>query len=496
MTALQAFGSRFSAPLAVKLLAFAAAAFAFHYYVLHELLGQLAVDENYFAHVFWLMRHGQAMYTDFYANHLPTYFLLVEPLLPPGGSFDLAFVWVLRATSLAAALAYVGLLWTLARRDFLYLLPFLFLFLVFGRMTEVRPDTLGLLLFNAAWWLLLKGTSRRNILVAALLAGLALTFSARAAVMAVGMCALLSFLCWSRRDRRTFALLAAMGVAFFGLVGLAYLAAPDQIGTMIRLVYLDPVGIMPDVPLSLRLLPVDRLLMVVLIVAALIAAFARRGEERALVIAFACATQLFLILADPSPYQYVYGWAALPALAGLSLIGDRDPGRLHFGLGGIAAFLSLTAVVLSFAGPTPRPGSILRLTYDRPFASGELDKASTAWLLQMATRSERQQGLWNQLALFGEICRRVPGPVLSKFYANMICQKDALYDWAGLQWPPIFEDDPSTVSRAEFERLFASHPPALVAWGKQHYVPRLNPWGRALLADYDIYEGYALKRQR
>jgi hypothetical protein len=36
----------------------------------------------------------------------------------------------------------------------------------------------------------------------------------------------------------------------------------------------------------------------------------------------------------------------------------------------------------------------------------------------------------------------------------------------------------------------------MVAWGKQFYLPKLNPWGRALLADYDIYEGYALKKQR
>jgi hypothetical protein len=51
------------------------------------------------------------------------------------------------------------------------------------------------------------------------------------------------------------------------------------------------------------------------------------------------------------------------------------------------------------------------------------------------------------------------------------------------------------VSRAEFEELFASNPPALVAWGKQHYLPKLNPWGRALLANYDIYDGYALRKQ-
>ena len=59
-------------PLSVKLLAIAAAAFAVHYYVLHEVLGLLPVDEIYFAHVFWLMRHGQHLYTDFYATQLPT----------------------------------------------------------------------------------------------------------------------------------------------------------------------------------------------------------------------------------------------------------------------------------------------------------------------------------------------------------------------------------------------------------------------------------------
>ena len=489
-------GLRLSEPLGVRLLALAASAFAAYYFLLHELLGPLAADEAYFAHVFWLMRHGQEIYTDFYANHLPAYFYLLKPFLPAGADNDLGFVWILRGTSLLTAIAYIGLLWALARRDFLYLLPFLFLFLVFGRMTEVRPDSFGLLLFNGAWWALLKGLSRRNMLVAGLLVGLALCFSARAAVMAVGMAALLTWICLARRDYRTLAMLAGMGTAFFALVGFAYLIAPSWVGTIIRLVYLEASAIMPNVPLALRLLPVDRLLMVSLIVAALVAAAIRRREDRALVILFGCAMQLVLILIDPSPYQYVYGWAALPTLAGLSLIGDRAPARLHAGLSALAGFLALIVLVLSFSGPTPRPGAILRLTYDRPFRQGELARASTPRLLHLATRSERQQGLWNQLALFSEICRRVPGPVLTKFYANMICQRDAIYDWAGLQWPPIFEDDVSTASRDEFERLFASDPPVLVAWGKQHYVPRLNPWGRALLADYDIYEGYALRRTR
>jgi hypothetical protein len=474
-------------------LAILAAVFAVHYYVLHELLGLLAVDEIYFAHVFWLLRHGLDLYTDFYANHLPTYFALLGPFLPAGGDSDLTFVWVLRSTCLLAAAAYVGMLWTLSRRDFLYLLPFLFLFLAFGRMTEIRPDTIGLLLFNAGWWLLLKDHSRRNILIAALLAGAALTFSARAAIMAVGMGLLMTWLCTVRRDWTTLKLLVAIGIAFFGLIGLAYAVLPERIGTIVRFVYLDPIEIMPKIPLSARLLPIDRLLMTALTAIALVAALIRRSEARAQVVAFGCATQLVLIVIDPSPFQYVYGWAAIPTLAGLSLIGDRFPDRLHLGLVSVSAALALFAAGLALGGPTQRPGSMLRLTYDRPFGA-ELAKASTPELLRLATTTERQQGLWNQLALYSEICHRVPGPVVTKFYANMICQRDSLYYWARL--PPILEDDLSIATRAEDERLFATHPPALVAWGKQHYRPRLNPWGRALLADYDVYDGYALKRQR
>ena len=482
--------------LAVKLLAIFTSAFAIHYYVLHELLGLLAVDEIYFAHVFWLMRRGLDLYTDFYANHLPTYFYLLGPLLPGGGETDLTFVWVLRATGLLALAAYVAMLWSLARRDFLYLLPFLFLFIVFGRMSEIRPDTIGLLLFNAGWWLLLKDRSRRNLLIAAALAALALTFSARAAVMAVGMGSLMAWLCWQRRDWRTLRMLVGMGIGFLLLIGMTYLAAPEAIGRIVRLVYLDPIAVMPNVPLSLRLLPIDRLLMVLLVIIALVAAGLRRSEPRAIVILFAGTTQLVLILADPSPYQYVYGWAAIPTLAGLSLLGSRAPQRLHAGLAISSGMLAVLAIGLSLSSPTPRPGSMLRLTYDAPYRTGELARATTPELLRLATTSERQQGIWNQLALYSETCRRIPGPVLTKFYANMICQRDALYDWAGLQWPPIFEDDSAHGSPVAFEQLFAEHPPVLVAWGKQHYTPPLNPWGRALMADYDIHEGFALKRQR
>ena len=55
--------------------------------------------------------------------------------------------------------------------------PYLLMFAVFGRIAEIRPDTFGLLLFNAAWLLLLK--DRKNAILAATIASLALLFSAR-----------------------------------------------------------------------------------------------------------------------------------------------------------------------------------------------------------------------------------------------------------------------------------------------------------------------------
>ena len=97
-------------------------------------------------------------------------------------------------------------------------LPVLLLFISFGRMAEIRPDTFGLLLFNLAWWQVLRGTGRTNILLAAALSGAALLFSARAAVMIVGMGLLLSLLCARKKDVATVGYLVLMAVAFGALV--------------------------------------------------------------------------------------------------------------------------------------------------------------------------------------------------------------------------------------------------------------------------------------
>lgn len=490
-----------SSPIA-KSLAVLAAAFWIYYLVVHDILGPLTVDEIYFAHVFWMMREGLVPYSDFYSAHLPAYFDILGLLVPSAPALDLSFVWTLRAVSAAVIAAYALLLFK-GRRDFLFLLPLLLVFVSLGRMAEIRPDTFGLLLFNIAWWQLLRGTERKNILLAAAFSGAALFFSARAAVMIVGMGLLCTFLCARRKDAATFAFLVLMAIGFAAIVLLAYALDPDRFSLMVQSVYLDPIALMPDLSLGQRVLSVDRFILLALILIALAAAvleiFRGKSREIGFVVAAACLTQLVLIVVDPSPFQYVYGWSALPVLAGIALLGRYSVPGLHAGLAFTGSALALGLVSLSLAhvaaGRAPRPGAILRLSYDRPLAQEELRRTATPQLLSMMVSAERQQGLWNQLAVLTEICRRVRGPVLAKFYAHPICLRDARHDWAGLRWPPLLEGEGDAASKAEFEALFATRPPELVAWGKHHYSPEPTPWGRSLLKDYAVYDGFAVRRE-
>jgi hypothetical protein len=485
-----------------KGLAILASAFWIHYLLVHEILGPLTVDEIYFAHVFWLMREGLEPYADFYSAHLPAYFDILSLAVPSAPALDLSFVWTLRAVSAAVIAIYAVLLFQLGRRDFLFLLPLLLLFVSLGRMAEIRPDTFGLLLFNIAWWQLLRGTERKNILLAAAFSGAALFFSARAAVMIVGMGLLCAFLCARRKDAATFAYLVLMAIGFGALVLIAYAVDPGGFSLMVRSVYLDPIALMPDLSLGQRVLAADRFILLALILVALAAAaleiFRGSAREIGVVVAAACLTQLALVAVDPSPFQYVYGWSALPVLAGIALLGRYSVPALHAGLAFAGSALALGLASLSVAhaasGRAPRPGSILRLTYDAPLARDELRRAATPALMTMMSRMDRQQGLWNQLALLTEICRRVRGPVLAKFYAHPICVRDSRHDWAGLKWPPLLEGEGDPALKAQFEALIAAHPPQLVAWGKQHYSPELTPWGRSLLRDYTVYDGFAVRR--
>lgn len=483
------------------LLALFASLFWGYYYFLHETIGPLGIDELYFAHSFWLLREGVEQYSGFYSNHLPTYFALLSPLVPDASPDDLRFVWALRATGLAVALAYCALLLAGCRRHFLFLLPFLLLFLIFGRMTEIRTDTAGLLLFNLGWWLLLRGTERRTMLLAGLCSGLALFFSARAAVMILGFALVATAICVRRRDLGTWIRLALVALGLAAVVLGLYLAAPDRFLLAIRSVYLDPTSLMPELSLWNRVFAFDRLLLLAMVLAGLAGAaveLVRGGApDRAIVIAGACATQVLLVLLDPSPYQYVYGWAALPSLAGIALLGRRSPTRLQAALAAIAAGLAALLLALSTAyvaanRRVPPTGSVLRISHDAPVARAELRRASTGQLVEKMVTMEGQQGLWNQLPLLSEICRRIDGPVLSTFYANPVCLHDARRDWPGLEWLAVFEGRGRPQTVRELERLVAERPPRLIAWGKQHHRPELPAGLRESLSDYTVYDGFAL----
>jgi hypothetical protein len=447
------------------------------------------------------MREGLQPYSDFYSTHLPAYFDILSLLVPSAPALDLSFVWTLRAVVAAVIVAHVVLLFTLCRRDFLFLLPVLLVFVSFARMAEIRPDTFGLLLFNLAWWQLLRGTERKNILLAAACSGAALFFSARAAVMIVGVGMLCAFLCARKKDWRTFVYLVLMATAFGAIVALNYAVDPDRFMLMVRSVYFDPSQLMPHLSLAQRVLSVDRFILLALILVALAAAVLEiidgKARDVGFVVAAAALTQLGLIVVDPSPYQYVYGWAALPVLAGIALLKRYSVPKLHAGLAFAGSALALGLISMSLAqaasGRVVRPASVARLTYDAPIADTELRQATTPALLTMMSQMDRQQGLWNQLALLTKICRRVHGPVLAKFYAHPICLRDSRYDWAGLRGP-LLEDETDRSTRAEVEQVFADRPPELIAWGKLHYSPKLNPWGQRLLKDYVVYDGFALRR--
>jgi hypothetical protein len=301
---------------------------------------------------------------------------------------------------------------------------------------------------------------------------------------------------------KTFGNLVLLAIGFAVIVALFYASDPATFTLMVQSVYLDPIVLMPDLSLGQRVLSVDRLVMLAMIVTALGAALMEitRGKagDRALVVAAACVAQLVLIVVDPSPFQYVYGWSALPTLAGIALLSRISPRGLDAGLAFAGSALGLTLVSLSLAhgvsGRPPIPGSILRITYDPPIPKPELQRSATPRLLSMMVSAERQQGLWNQLALLTEICSRVRGPVLAKFYAHPICLRDARYDWAGLRWPALLEGERDSGTALEFEALFAERPPPLVTWGKHHFRPPLTPWGRRVLKDYAVYDGFALRR--
>lgn len=483
------------APAIIRLMALLSIALWTMIFLLNR-LGPLNADEIYFAHVLWLMRHGERQYIDFYSNHLPTYFHLWLPFIQGRAETDLSFLLAVKPLGLVLAAIYA---WELHRRSVSLVVfgPILLLFLIYARMLDLRPDTVGLLLFNLGVSTMLAPYDRRRLVLGAFVASLSLLFSARAAVM-IGFLALaLGAVVWRRRDYRTLGALACIAAAEATLLLLCWLWAPDVVGRILQSVFLDPLGMMPAVSLRDRLLRPETFALVLPVAIACAIAFfllCRQQSHPALIIGLVCASQLALIVLDPSPFGYVYGWATIPTIVGLSL-GVRRINWLQvpvilYGLGLAALLIGGGTAYLLLKQKNPPAFSSLRLVPDAPWRSADLKRLSTKRLVELLISGDGQHNFRNQLALRSELCRRVSGAVMAYYPRHPICMRDATYEWAGLTWPNLQADRWRTQDQA-FVDVLRRNPPQLIIWSDHFPAPRLGLAARRAMRRFHVGDGYA-----
>jgi hypothetical protein len=498
------------APTVVKAAAWCALAFWLYYAFLRQVAGPLNPDEIYFSHTLWLLNEGKRQYVDFYSGHLPAYFALLKPLVSAlsRDPSDLSFVWGVRSLSAAIIVAYLSLASVLVHKvhphagrvGVLSAGALLLVFVVLARMVEVRTDTFGLLLVNAAWALVLCRRSTRSMVAAAILAGLALLFSARAAGMAGVMGVLLVVLAVRARDAARVRALLMVAALFLGAAIAASLAAPEWMELVVRSCFLQPAQILHGPTLMVRFFALERLPLTVLIVAGLVAgACLMRGtdRERGLIVAVACAAQLLMIGLDPAPFQYVYGWAAVPAAFGLASLSPALALCLPFSMA--AGLLCMSVGYSAVHGHPPPTASYFRLTFDRPLSGAALARLSTPELVSLLVSDRDQKNLTNQLRIRSEVCRRLQGKVLTTFDTHPICLDDATFYWTGLRWPPLVEGDaaaPEEMSQQEFARMFSHARPRLFIWqyGWERPRPLLAATRQLLACCYDVEESFAIFR--
>jgi hypothetical protein len=495
-------------PPVVKAAAWCAVAFWLYYAFLRQVAGPLNPDEIYFSHTLWLVNEGKRQYLDFYSIHLPAYFQMLKPLVNAlsEGPADLSFVWGIRSLSGAIILGYLALGWLVTRRALPHAGPvvllsmwaLLLVFIVLARMVEVRTDTFGLLLVNAAWALALCGRTARTFVAAAVLAGLALVFSARAAGMVTVMGLLLLFLAVRARDATSVRALLGVAAVFVGSAIVGYLAAPEWTALVVRSCFMEPAKMLAGPTLMGRFFAMERLPLTILIAAGLgTGAFLLRREpgQRGLIVAMASAAQLLMIGFDPAPYQYVYGWAAVPVAFGVASLGPVLALLLPSSMA--AGLLAISVGYSMVRGHAPATISYFRLTFDAPLSGTAVARLSTPKLVALLISDAGQKNLANQLRIRSEVCRRLRGKVLTTSDTNPICLDDATFYWSGLRWPPIANGDvagPNDMSEQEFARMFILAHPTVFIWGHRWGPPRtLLPGIRKMLACcYDIQEGFAL----
>lgn len=487
-------------------------AFWLYYAFLRQVAGPLGPDETYFAHTLWLVAQGKRQYLDFYNHHLPTYFHLLKPLVHAlsDSPADLSYVWGVRAISGLVILAYLGLAAGLhraaapetGRAGLAAGCALLLVFVVQARMVEVRSDTFGLLLVNAAWVIALGALTARRMVVAAFLAGLALLFAVRSAAMVgvLGLCLL--YIAHRSRNGAAFRALLALAAGFVGAGLLAYLAAPDWVTTVLRSCILEPTKLQGLLPLAYRFLLPDRLVLVVPVAAGLLAGvwMMRRGQgDRGLIVTAACAVQLLILVFDPNPFQYVYGWAAVPAVFGVLHASRSAAAYFPFALAVLVMTLSANYTVRF--KQLPPTGSAYRLTLDAALDQGELDRMSTPDLVALMISDRRQNNLGSQLRLRSQVCRRLQGAVVSTWDPHPICLHDVLYDNGGVRWPALLQGEaprPHAVAASEFEGPFMRARPKAFIWAHRwERAPlALLPATRQMLACcYDVYDGFAIAKE-
>lgn len=489
----------------------AALAFWLYYAFLRLVAGPLNPDEIYFAHILWLFNEGQRQYADFNSNHLPTYFQLLKPLVAAfsSSSTDLSYIWAVRLLSALIIAGYLAMAWALGRRalpqvgrtGLLGMAALLLVFVVAGRMVEVRVDTVGLLLLNAAWAIVLCSRTMRAMVAAALLGGTALLFSARAAGMVTVLGLLLLFLAARSRDGASVRGLLCVAGGFLA-AGLAfYLLAPEWVTLVIRSCFLEPAKLLAGrVPLPERFLAPDRLPLTVLIVGGLLAGWRllwTGATERGLIVSVACGAQLLLVLLDPAPYQYVYGWAAVPAVVGI--VSVAYPLAVAFPFLLAAAIIGQSVSYTAARGEAPPTASHLRLTFDPTLPERELADLPTPQLLALLVTDARQKNLTSQLRVRSEVCRRLGGHALATFDTNPVCLRDAMFHWTELHWPAIargHQPRPGAMSWEAFATQVNTVRPSVIIWTHRWERPRpLQPRTRELLeCCYEIHDGFAISR--
>ena len=475
--------------------------------VQRAILGALNVDEIYFSHVLWLVGQGKRIYVDFYSNHLPTYFLLLKPVVSvlSDSPADLGFVWAIRGLSAVILLAYLLVGWWIHRMvptreplGYLAVWALILLIAVHARSLEIRTDTVGLILMNTAWAVALSRVSRQRLLLAAVLAGTAVFFSGRAGLMALVAGACLLFLAYWTRDMRAFRQLWVAAGGFLGLLAALYMADPAGMKLLVQSTVIDPARYLDAVSFSRRVLPMDRASVLVLIFLALYSGvqMLRDGRvERGAVVAGACVGQLLLVVLDPAPYQYDYGWATVPVVFGVVSLSRR----LATLFAGGVALLYVPAVfaVVSTSPFAPPLGTIVRSPVEPALSREAVQEIPQPQLVRMMLTGERQKALGNQLRVREEICRRASRGVLAVWSVHPICLPDADHHWSGLRWP-MFVQSAEAANFAwtmdEFVGIIMTTRPALFVWNyRRDLLPKLPPaLEEPLRPCYDLFDGFAL----